>query len=171
MSRAPIAGVVGCIVAAVVGLGCSKAEPVGEAEKPTDKPDKPKGDVPTTSGNPDDKPKLDKSGLDEKRPGDPARDKLVAAWKQAKLDVEPFARADSPIGSDCAMTAVAKLDVQVCVFASAAEAKAAEAKGLDWVGPTTGTAQAKGATLIVVADRDKADPHGKTINQIVKLAP
>jgi len=53
----------------------------------------------------------------------------------------------------------------------AAEAKAAEDAGLTWVGDTTGASQAAGKVLVVVADRRKGDPSGRTINQMMKLAP
>jgi len=59
-------------------------------------------------------------------------------------------------------------DVLVCTFASADEAKAAQDAGLQWVGDTTGASQAKGTFLIAAADRRKADPNGKTINQLIQ---
>ncbi len=52
-----------------------------------------------------------------------------------------------------------------------ADAKAAEEPALAWVGNVTGAAQAHGSALIVIADRKKADPNGKTINRLMKLAP
>ena len=58
----------------------------------------------------------------------------------------------------------------VCAYATAEEAKAAQDLGLQWVGDTTGAAQAKGALVIAAADRHKADPSGRTINQLMKLA-
>jgi len=54
---------------------------------------------------------------------------------------------------------------------SPAEAKAAEDPALTWIGETTGAAQAHGAALIVLADRKKADPNGRMINKLLKLAP
>jgi hypothetical protein len=59
----------------------------------------------------------------------------------------------------------------LCNFASPAEAKAAEDQGLTWVGGVTGTSQAHGAALVVLADRRKTDPSGRTINRLMKLAP
>jgi hypothetical protein len=64
---------------------------------------------------------------------------------------------------------VNKVDVLLCTFASEKEAKEAEEKGLQWVGDTTGASQAQGEMLIVAADRKKADPSGKTINQLLTL--
>jgi hypothetical protein len=54
----------------------------------------------------------------------------------------------------------------VCTFPTPDDAKAAEPKGLTWVGDTTGTSLARGALLVAVADRRKADPSGRTINTI-----
>ncbi|MBA3821230.1 MAG: hypothetical protein H0X17_20265, partial [Deltaproteobacteria bacterium] len=50
------------------------------------------------------------------------------------------------------------------------ESKTAEAPGLAWVGEATGMSQAAGKVLVVAADRRKADPSGRTINQVMKLS-
>jgi hypothetical protein len=104
----------------------------------------------------------------EAPPAPSSRDALIKAWKQAGLATTDFKAAQSPIGKDCQTGTVAKLEVVVCSFASADEAKAAQNLGLQWVGDTTGAAQAHGALVIAVADRHKADPSGKTINQILQ---
>lgn len=103
--------------------------------------------------------------------GPSSRDALIEAWKKGGLETSAFAAATSPVGKDCASGTVGKVDVLVCAFATADEAKAAQDAGLQWVGDTTGISQAKGMFLIAAADRRKADPSGKTINQLVKLAP
>jgi hypothetical protein len=103
--------------------------------------------------------------------GSGARDTVVDAWKKGGLEVSELKATTSPVGKDCAQGTVAKVDVLVCSFGSADEAKAAEDLGLQWVGDTTGRSQAKGSVVIAVADRKKADPNGKTINQIFKLVP
>lgn len=99
------------------------------------------------------------------------RDAVIAAWKQGGLAPSAFAAAQSPVGSDCQAGKVSKVDVLVCSYASADAAKAAEPAAYTWVGDTTGTAQVHGQVVIAIADRVKADPHGKTINQLMKLAP
>jgi hypothetical protein len=102
-------------------------------------------------------------------PAEPSsRDALVAAWKQAGLQPGDFKPTQLPIGKDCQLGAVNNVDVMVCSFASADEANAAQDAALQWVGDTTGAAQAHGALVIAVADRKKADPSGKTINAILK---
>jgi hypothetical protein len=101
--------------------------------------------------------------------GPSSRDGVIEAWKKGGLTPSPFTKADVDVGKDCASGTVNKLDVLVCTFPSAKDAKAAEDAGLKWVGDTTGASRAQGAELIVVADRHKADPSGRTINQIVTL--
>jgi hypothetical protein len=102
--------------------------------------------------------------------GPGARDTVIDAWKKGGLDASAFATAATPIGKDCAAGTVGKVDVLVCSYTTPDEAKAAQDAGLQWVGDTTGASQARGTLLIAVADRRKADPSGKTINQIFKLA-
>ena len=103
--------------------------------------------------------------------GSAARDAVIDSWKKGGLDTSAFTATTSPVGKDCATGTVAKLDVLVCTFGSADEASKAANLGLQWVGDTTGSSQAKGAAVIAVADRHKQDPHGKTIAEIYKLAP
>lgn len=102
--------------------------------------------------------------------GATSRDGVVAAWKKGGLSPSELKPAKTDVvGKDCASGTVNKLDVLVCTFSSAADAKAAEDAGLAWVGDTTGVAKAQGEILIVVADRKKADVSGKTITQLIEL--
>ncbi len=97
------------------------------------------------------------------------REDLLAAWKSAGLAPAGFAAAkDSPVGKDCQLGTVNSVEVLVCSFTSADEAKAAQDTGLKWVGDTTGISTPKGTLLIVAADRKKADPTGSTINKLMK---
>ena len=113
-----------------------------------------------------------KKGGDQNAPsGSGAKDTVLDAWKKGGLDVSAFAPAQTKIGTDCSAGTVAKLDVVICNFPTADAAKTATNLGLQWVGDTTGSSQAKGTLVIAVADRKKADPNGKTINQIFKLVP
>ena len=103
--------------------------------------------------------------------GAPAgRDAIVEAWKSAKLTPSSLAPATTAFAKDCQSGTVANVDVLLCTFPSPTEAKAAEAAGLTWVGAATGAARAHGSVLVVAADRRKADPNGRTINQLIKLA-
>jgi hypothetical protein len=100
-----------------------------------------------------------------------ARDAVVDAWKAGKLTVSPLAPATVTFGKDCQSGTVESIEVLLCNFPTPAEAKAAEDAGLSWIGAATGASQAHGAALVVLADRKKADPSGRTINQLMKLAP
>jgi hypothetical protein len=107
---------------------------------------------------------------DSDKPAGP-RDTVLAAWKAEKLAPAALAPALVAFAKDCQTGAVAEIDVLLCNFASPAEAKAAEDAGLAWVGAATGASQAHGSALVVLADRKKADPNGRTINKLMKLAP
>ncbi len=99
-----------------------------------------------------------------------SRDGLIDSWKKAGLNPSPFNAAQTQVGKDCSSGTVNGVEVLVCSFDSEADAKAAEDKGLQWVGDTTGTSQAKGKLVVAAADRHKADPSGRTINQLMKAA-
>ena len=109
------------------------------------------------------------AGCSKGKSGPTSRDGVIAAWKKGGLDPSAFTASKSDIGSDCAAGTVNKVDVLVCTFKSEKDAKDAEDKGLQWVGDTTGASQAQGEILIVAADRKKADPSGRTINQLLTL--
>lgn len=104
-----------------------------------------------------------------KEKGATSRDGVVAAWKKGGLEPSALTAAKSEVGTDCASGTVNKLDVLLCTFKSAKEAKEAEDKGLEWVGNYTGASRAQGQVLIVVSDRKKVDPQGKVINQVITL--
>ena len=138
-------------------LGCSKDEPADKKSDKTEDGDK-------DSDNPSESTK-------KKEPEDAQlRSYVVDAWKKGGLSPDKLVAAKVDFGKDCRAGKVDGVDVLVCVYPSATEAKAAEKPGLAWVGQTTGASQAHGALLIAAADRTKADPNGKTINQIMKLA-
>jgi hypothetical protein len=114
------------------------------------------------------------TGIGSSTPGAAAsgpREVLLEAWKKGGLTPSPLTPASVAVGKDCQSGTVGALDVLLCVFPSQAEAKQAEDAGLGWVGETTGASQAAGPVLVVVADRRKGDPSGRTINQMMKLAP
>jgi len=99
------------------------------------------------------------------------RDAVVAAWKKGGLTPSPLTASTVTVGKDCESGTVGAIDVLLCVYPTAADAKAAEEAGLAWVADTTGAARVSGTVLIAVADRRKSDPSGRTINQLLKLAP
>lgn len=99
------------------------------------------------------------------------RDAVLAAWKAEKLAPSALAAAPIAFAKDCQGGTIENLDLLLCNFATPAEAKAAEPQGNTWIGSVTGASQAHGAALVVLADRKKADPNGRTINKLMKLAP
>ena len=114
-----------------------------------------------------------KAGEGDKAAGAAAspRDAVLDAWKANKLAPSAMAPATVAFAKDCQAGSVAGIDAMLCSFASVSEAKSAEDQGLAWVGSATGASQARGQVLIMLADRKKADPSGRTINQLLKLAP
>jgi hypothetical protein len=111
-------------------------------------------------------------GKDGGKPGAPtagSRDGVLEAWRKGGLAPSPFAAATVAFAKDCQGGTVSNVDVLICEFPSEAEAKTAEDQGLAWVGETTGISRAAGKLLIAAADRRKADPSGKTLNQLTKL--
>jgi hypothetical protein len=96
---------------------------------------------------------------------------VVDAWKKAGLTVGAMDAVDGAKygGGECKAGQVSGVDAVLCTYPTAEAAKTAEAKGLEAVGEATGSAIAQGKVLLVVADRRKADPEGRTINQMTKL--
>jgi hypothetical protein len=100
------------------------------------------------------------------------RDAVLDAWKADKhVPAAPLTAAKVDFAGDCQTGAIENLDVLLCNLGSQTDATAAENAGLAWVGSVTGASQARGAALIVLADRKKADPSGRMINKLLKLAP
>jgi hypothetical protein len=145
------ASILTCLALTTV-LGCSKAETPPEPAK-------------TTEAAAADKP------AEPTKAAAVPRDVIVDAWKKGGLEPSALTAAEVAVGKDCKSGTVNNVDVVLCQFGTADEAKAAEKAGLEWVGATTGAAWASKAVLVAVADRRKADPSGRTINQLMKLAP
>jgi hypothetical protein len=99
-----------------------------------------------------------------------SRDRVIEAWKKGGLTPSPLTAATVATGKDCQSGTVNGVDVLVCQYATPDEAKAAEPKGLEWVGEATGMSQASGKVLVAASDRRKSDPSGRTINQLMKLS-
>jgi len=100
-----------------------------------------------------------------------ARDAVINAWKAEKLTVSALTPATVTFAKDCQGGTVEGVDILLCNFPTPAEAKAAEDQGRTWIGQATGASQVSGAALVVIADRKKTDPSGRTINRLMKLAP
>jgi hypothetical protein len=134
------------LVIALALCACSKADEAKDGEaKPTE------GASPTTTAPP------------------ASITAVVDAWKKGGLSPGELKDAKG-FGKECRASTVDKVEVVLCDFGSADDAKKAEPAGLQWVGETTGAAWANGSVVIAVADRSKADPNGKTINKLMKLS-
>jgi hypothetical protein len=101
----------------------------------------------------------------------PADDALIAKWKKAGLEVSPFTDADAAAyaANKCRAGTVSGVDVVVCSYDSGEDAIAAEDTALavlEKSGVTTGSAIPRGKSLLVVLDKRKRDPSGRTINAI-----
>jgi hypothetical protein len=96
---------------------------------------------------------------------------VVDAWKEGGLTVTAFTAADGEAygGGDCRAGQVNGVDAVLCLYATEELARGAEPKGLEQVGAATGTALTKGEVLLVMVDRKKADPEGRTINTATKI--
>lgn len=95
---------------------------------------------------------------------------VIDAAKKAGLTPEPFeAAAARPYKAQaCKRGGIAKLDVLVCRYDDAKAAASHEKSFEQFLsGAVTGVVRKKGATVVAIADRDKTDLRGKTINKLV----
>ena len=99
-----------------------------------------------------------------------AAEKVVSAWKAAGLEATGFAKVDGTGfgGGECQTGKVAGLETTLCQHPSADKAKEVQPQALKQVGENTGYAIANGELVLVVADRGKADPTGRTMNKMAR---
>ncbi len=97
-------------------------------------------------------------------------DTAVAAWRKAGLEVSALTDVDAkPYSAQgCKGGTVSGVDVILCRYDTGEDAKAAEDPALATLSGVTGAALANGSRLLVVADRRKADPTGRTIDIVTK---
>ncbi|HUH01451.1 MAG TPA: hypothetical protein VML75_05610 [Kofleriaceae bacterium] len=97
-------------------------------------------------------------------------DAVFGAWTNAGLEVSEHAPLEKHDLGDarCMRGEVAKVETVVCAYDSAEAATKARDAGLAMVGQHTGASLARGTLLLIVTDRAKADPDGKTINLLTK---
>jgi len=99
-------------------------------------------------------------------------DQVILSWRSANLGTIDLSEStDSEVfkGGNCRTGKVAALHVDLCEFKDALAADTAKEQGLAKIGANTGAALVRDRFLLVVADKDKADVHGKVINQVAKL--
>ncbi len=109
---------------------------------------------------------------DEDKPATAATaDAVLAAWTEAGFDVaalQPLEKHD--LGkADCRRGPIGGVETTLCVYENEGAASVARSAGLARVGDATGAALVRGRMMLVVADRDKADPEGKTINKMTRI--
>ena len=102
--------------------------------------------------------------------GDGALGGAVEAWQKAGLETSTFAAVDGKAFGDatCKAGTIRGVATTVCEYKGADDAKRAEAAGLSQVRDATGLALAQGKLLLVLVDRDRKDPNGKTMNEIAR---
>jgi hypothetical protein len=103
---------------------------------------------------------------------DSASTVVINSWLQQGLGPATFQAFDGKaLGKDaaCKQSKLSGLETTICQYPDADAAKAARPAGLAHVGEVTGVALPAGNLLLVVADRDKADPLGRKINEIVTI--
>jgi hypothetical protein len=106
-------------------------------------------------------------------PGTPHTDEVLAAWRSAGLAPEGFAPVQpAPNGASCCEHgSVGGVDTLICEYASDdAVAKGTELVKEGWarVDVHTGVILRSKRTTMSVVDRERREPSGKTIVQMVK---
>jgi hypothetical protein len=96
---------------------------------------------------------------------------VVAAFEEAGFDEPAFEdTAARPYkAEECVRGEVKKLDVLVCRFAEEAAAKQGEKAMVQFFGgAVSGAVRRAGLTVLAVADRQKSDPTGESINKLLE---
>jgi hypothetical protein len=97
---------------------------------------------------------------------------VINSWLQQGLGPADFQAFDGKaLGKDakCKQGKLSGIETTICQYPDADAARAARPAGLTHVGEVTGVALPVGTLLLIVADRDKADPLGRKINEIVTI--
>jgi hypothetical protein len=105
--------------------------------------------------------------------GTPHTDDVLDAWKGAGLKPEGFASLQPPpyVAAYCERGTVTGIDTLVCEYADDAALDRGQQQLKDeWThaGVHTGVAVRTKRTLLSVVDRERHDPNGKTINQLIQ---
>lgn len=103
--------------------------------------------------------------------GAETQNQVVDAWKAADVGAVELATAsdsEALAGGDCLHGKVAGLYVDLCKYKDALAADSAREQGLEKIGAITGAALVRDRYVLVVADNDKVDVHGKVLNKVAK---
>ena len=96
---------------------------------------------------------------------------VVDAWKAADVgavELSAASDAEALADGDCLHGKVAGLYVDLCQYKDALAADSAREKGLEKIGANTGAALVRDRYVLVVADNDNVDVHGKVLNKVAK---
>jgi len=105
--------------------------------------------------------------------GTPSTDDVAKAFTQAGLDAEGLAKVETPdawSAEYCVDGPVAGLAIVICEYQNDADLVVGEKKAhTDWnaANVETGVVVHVGRTMLVVSDRAKKDPSGKTIARLL----
>jgi hypothetical protein len=109
---------------------------------------------------------------DSGKKGAETTSQVISAWENAQIGnvkLEKSEDSETYAGGSCRTGKVADLKVELCEFKDALSADSAKERGLIEVGSNTGAALVRDRYLLVVADVDKVDVHGKALNQVAKI--
>lgn len=101
-------------------------------------------------------------------------DSILNVWNDAGFDTEKVVNIEPDVWSAgaCSRGPVAGLEVLICEYSSDDAARVGEKKMMsDWEEESvpTGAVVRTSRTLLAIADRNKADPSGRTIVRLAKL--
>jgi hypothetical protein len=110
------------------------------------------------------------AGCSKKGPtGGAGLDTVNESFNSAGLKLDPFVPTDAGrfSATRCMTGRIEGVDAVLCEYGSAEAAQLGRKAGEDWIaGAVTGTALQRDRTLLVLADRARADPNGKSIHKI-----
>lgn len=109
-------------------------------------------------------------GDDEPATGASPRE-VFASWTEAGFDLKDLVPIEEhDFGKAvCRHGPVSGVEVTICLYENDGAASVARSGGLAKVGNATGSALVRGRMMLVIADREKADPDGKTINKLTRI--
>jgi len=96
---------------------------------------------------------------------------VLTAWSEAGFDIEALKPLEEHgFGkATCRQGPIDGVETTLCLYENEGAASVERSAGLAKVGEATGAALVRGRMMLVVADRDKADPDGKTINKLTRI--
>ena len=110
-------------------------------------------------------------GACSKKPGEVRLKEVNDSLQSAGFKLDSFQPADPGKFSaqKCVQGLLDGVDAIVCEYGSNDAVALGKKAGEDWVAQAaTGAVLTNGKTLLVVADRSRADPNGKTIHKITQ---